>query len=413
MTHRIERVVVVNDSSIAHGGAEKLALQLAHGLSAQGVPVTFFAGDKGDEGALSAQGIDHVSLGGARLLDSRRSLIDGIYNRDANRALSKLIADIDAPGVVYHVHSWAQILSPSIFDALAPVADRTVVTAHDFFLACPNGNFSIYPKSKQCALTPLSPRCVLTDCDKRNYAHKIWRVARQAMLKTKLNYKDAPFTVLAIHGGTVPFLVRGGVPESSVKIMLNPAAQSRAERVTAENYGEALYIGRLEHEKGTDLLAAAARDAGVPLRVIGKGSAEDEVRRANPDAIFDGWRERGEITEALAKARFLVVPSRCTEPFGLAAAEALRAGVPVIVSKTCLIGDDVERTGMGAVCDVFDRPSFVSLLSRWATDNGMVKEMSMRAFRSAGEISQTDNEWLNGHIDLFTEMIMKSAALER
>jgi len=414
MPHRTARVVVINDSSIAKGGATKLALQLASGLSEQGVSVTFFAGDAGINPAFENSQIDVVSLGGAKLIESRgRSIIDGLYNRKAKNALSRMIDEIDTPNTIYHLHGWSQILSPSIFDALADVAHRTVLTAHDFFLACPNGNFSIYPKSRQCDFTPLSLQCLAANCDKRNYVHKLWRVGRQAILNATSNLNDAGYTVLAIQAGMAPFLARGGVPEDKIRVMSNPAAQLRMARTPAEHNKTILYVGRIEHEKGVDVLAAASRDIGAHLCIIGEGEAEAAVRRTNPDAEFPGWLGPDEIAARLGEARFLVMPSRCTEPFGLAGAEALRAGVPVLVSNSCLIGADVERAGMGARLDVFDKAAFTSTLSEWMRNDALVARMSVAAFDNANTIAQTDDAWLDAHLSLYDQLLAGNEKSER
>ncbi len=411
MAHKFTRVVIVNDTTVARGGAAQLAMQLTRNLVARGVKVMFFAGDDGENEELAALGVDVVSIGGEPLLTSRRGAIDGIYNQKAAQRLKALIADIDGPDVVYHVHAWAQILSPSVFAALAPVAERSVVTAHDFFLACPNGNFSIYPKSRQCELRPMSARCIATHCDKRRYAHKLWRVARQAVLNAQINFKRLPFSVLAIQAGMTPYLSRGGVPEKQISILTNPAVQMVEARVPAERNREILYVGRLEHEKGVDILAEAARASGAPLRIIGSGSDEATIRQAYPDAIFQGWATQSEIAEAFRRARFFVMPTRCTEPFGLAAAEALRAGLPVLTSASCLIGAEVKQKGMGDVCDIFDAAVLRDRISDWMRDDGKIKSMSAAAFERASEIAQTESAWVDGHL-AFYDRLVAAAALD-
>lgn len=410
MANTFNRVVIINDTTIARGGAAQLALQLTRNLVERGERVTFFAGDYGDDDELKSLGVDVRAIGGEPLLQSRRGFVDGVWNAKAAAALKALIAEIDDPGVVYHVHSWSQILSPSVFAALAPIAERVAVTAHDFFLACPNGNYSIYPKSKRCELTPMSARCVATHCDKRRYAHKLWRVARQVALNNATNLRRTPFTVFAIQAGMIAYLTRGGVPEKRINVVTNPATRLVDTRVAAENNSEVLYVGRLEHEKGVDLLAAAVRAVGATLRVIGAGDEEHAVRRANPDALFQGWTTPGEIADAFQKARFVVMPSRCTEPFGLAAAEALRAGVPVLASKSCLIGPDIKVLGMGDICDVFDEGAFRSVIADWMSEPEKIRSMSIAAFDRATEIAQTETAWVDAHVTHYNRFTAPSAS---
>ena len=49
---------------------------------------------------------------------------------------------------------------------------------------------------------------------------------------------------------------------------------------------------------------------------------------------FRGSVERAELAELRAAARVELVPTRAAETFGLAAAEAMAAGLPVLASRT-------------------------------------------------------------------------------
>ena len=70
------------------------------------------------------------------------------------------IAAHDTPGTVYHLHGWSQILSPAIFAALAPVRARLILSAHDFFLVCPNGAYADMTSGAPCTHAPLGLSCV-------------------------------------------------------------------------------------------------------------------------------------------------------------------------------------------------------------------------------------------------------------
>jgi len=139
----ISRVVLLNDFSIARGGATTLVLLLLRLLRARGISVTMIAGDDGDNPAFAELGVDIVTLGQKALLGGNplASAVNGINNRSASALLSDWIDRNDTPGTVYHTHVWSQILSPSIFVPLRRVAGRPAIHAHDFFHACPNGAF--------------------------------------------------------------------------------------------------------------------------------------------------------------------------------------------------------------------------------------------------------------------------------
>jgi glycosyltransferase involved in cell wall biosynthesis len=93
----------------------------------------------------------------------------------------------------------------------------------------------------------------------------------------------------------------------------------------------ALVASRLAPEKGVDVAIAACAAAGLPLVVAGDGPqrAALEARAAGTDTRFAGHVDEAELALLRAQAGLALVPSRAAETFGLAAAEAMAAGVPV------------------------------------------------------------------------------------
>jgi alpha-1,6-mannosyltransferase len=103
-----------------------------------------------------------------------------------------------------------------------------------------------------------------------------------------------------------------------------------------------LYVGRLAREKGVfGLLEAAARSRDPwPLRLVGSGPAEDQLRR-RARALGLGRRvsfhpfiaDRQRLARAYAGARCVVMPGE-HETFGLVALEAAASGAAVVACAT-------------------------------------------------------------------------------
>jgi glycosyltransferase involved in cell wall biosynthesis len=402
-----DRVVVINDASIATGGATALALASAQAFRERGLPVTLMAGDTGANAALADAGVEVIALGQARLLASprRRAAVTGLYNTEARRMVADWIARFDTPGTVYHVHGWAQILSPSIFHALRPVIDRLVLSAHDFFLVCPNGSYSFLATGKVCPHTPQSLACVTANCDRTSYAYKLWRVARQAVRRVTLPLGAASPRILTIHDRMRPFLERGGVPGQAIVTVPNPVRPFLDRRATAETNREFLFIGRLENGKGPDLACAAARLAGAPLRIVGDGPMEAQLRRDYPEATFCGRLPHDAIAPMVAGARALVMPSRYPEPYGLVAVEALWSGVPVVAARTAFLTPDIEALGAGAACDPRDLPAFAQVLRTVAEDDLGARRMSLAAFEGTRHLGSTMDGWVQALLDNYETRI--------
>jgi glycosyltransferase involved in cell wall biosynthesis len=405
MNDRVERVVVINDEAVNTGGAAAVALASARLLRRRGVPVTLLAGAAEAVPEIGEPGIGCVSLGGVHIMQGVRAAaaLRGLFDPRTRAALAGWIASHDTPRTVYHLHNWHKVLSPSVFAALRPVEDRLFLHAHDYFLACPNGGYMHYPQNRPCGLPPMGARCLCTACDRRHYGHKLWRVARHGVRQRLFDLGDARARILAVHEGMIPYLVRGGIAETAIQVLRNPAMPWRAARVPAEENKEIFFVGRLEPDKGVDLLARAAKRLGAPLSIVGDGPLREALARGHPEARLFGWQPREVLARLIGNARLLVLPSRWPETFGLVALEALMSGVPVVISKLALIADEIVRGGLGWSCDPYDEAALAAAIERPADDDALVAAASRRAFATARRLAPTSEEWCSELLALYEE----------
>ncbi|MGH7474683.1 MAG: glycosyltransferase family 4 protein [Longimicrobiales bacterium] len=181
--------------------------------------------------------------------------------------------------------------------------------------------------------------------------------------------------------GTGLFMVGAGVDDSFFEVRRRPQ-------------GYLLYFGRLDvFQKGLDtLLAALARvreaRAGIELKVAGRGRDADRLREmvgrlglTNAVRLLGPVSDR-ERTELLAGAEILVMPSRF-EGFGLVAAEALAAGVPVVASHAGALAE-VVPPDVGVLVEPGDVAGLATVLTSLLADEGRRRALSERARASAG-----------------------------
>jgi glycosyltransferase involved in cell wall biosynthesis len=101
-----------------------------------------------------------------------------------------------------------------------------------------------------------------------------------------------------------------------------------------ERGDHALVVSRLAPEKGVAVAIEACRLAGVPLVVAGDGPERDRLGAGAGEAVrFVGRVTPEDLVRLRAGARLGLVPSLSGETFGLAAAEAMAAGLPVAASR--------------------------------------------------------------------------------
>jgi glycosyltransferase involved in cell wall biosynthesis len=406
----IDRVVVVNDDSIESGGAAVIALSSVKLLRERGVAVTVLTGDNGANPKLAEWGVDVAALGGRNILDGNRAAaaLRGLYCAKARRFLDEWIERHDTPRTVYHLHNWHKVLSASAFASLRKVGSRLVHTTHDYFLVCPNGGYFHFADEHLCDLTPMSTRCLLSSCDKRNYGHKLWRVARQAVRSAVFNLGHTRATILAVHEGMIPHLERGGVRPGSIKVVRNPVIPWRTSRVPAEHNRDVFFVGRLERDKGVDVLAKAARQAGVSLKVIGDGPLREPLQAAYPEFEFFGRRSKDEIARLVGSARILVAPTLWRETFGLVALEALMSGIPVIVSTSAPMSEDILLLNVGRACPAADVDILAKEIAALMADDEAVADISERGFRHGRQLAPTPDEWCGELIELYETKLAKA-----
>lgn len=140
-----------------------------------------------------------------------------------------------------------------------------------------------------------------------------------------------------------------------------PAAGSfRARHPEIGDREIVLFLGRLNFKKGLDLLAPAFGEvlkAGHDAHLVIAGPDDDMVDKTKAwlsaagalnRTTFTGMIGGDEKLGALVDASMFVLPSY-SENFGIAVAEALACGLPVVISDAVNIWPDVADAGAGLV----------------------------------------------------------------
>jgi glycosyltransferase involved in cell wall biosynthesis len=125
--------------------------------------------------------------------------------------------------------------------------------------------------------------------------------------------------------------------------------------------GYALYVGRMNREKGADWAVAMARQAGLRLVMAGPLAPREwdpdyYERELRPQIDGEQVRYVGELGPAdldrlYRGASCMLFPAQWEEPFGLTAVEAMARGVPVIATWRGALPEIVEPGVTGYLVD--------------------------------------------------------------
>lgn len=181
-------------------------------------------------------------------------------------------------------------------------------------------------------------------------------------------------------------VVGGGVDSATFDA---PAADVAAWRREAGTDGLVAFAGRLEHEKGVDVLLAAlarlaSRGRDVRLVIAGSGTQGAALAaRGTELGIADrvswaGFLPSHRVAGLLASADVACVPSRA-EPFGLVALEAMAVGAPLVASRVGGLAEVVEDGRTGRLVAPDDPDALALALESVLDDPGMATAQAAAA----------------------------------
>jgi glycosyltransferase involved in cell wall biosynthesis len=309
------RILLVHDFYQIPGGEDSVVQEEFALLRNNGVDVELFSVSnnkiKGGLGALAA---------GLML----------VYNPWSRRALAKKLATF-APDVV-HVHNFFPLLSPSIFDACRKAGVPSVMTLHNFRMLCPSP--LLYPEWAFNE-TSLTRSCWWT-IPKRAYRNSALATLSLATMiefhKWNGTWTRKVDRFVALSNSAKETFTLGGLPAD--RIVVKPNCTARPSAGHSNRRDGALFVGRLDEQKGLKTLLEAWESVDYPLTIIGDGPLASLVLKSKRDCIrYLGRQPRAAVMKEMQCARFLVLPSLAHEMFPMTVVEAFANQLPVIGSQ--------------------------------------------------------------------------------
>lgn len=183
-------------------------------------------------------------------------------------------------------------------------------------------------------------------------------------------------------------LAQNGFPQERIHILPWVARLKPCPFTPVPNGRRILYVGQLIRGKGVDLLLHALRKLRCDFEamLIGTGNAQSRLQTLcarldlSQKVRFVGWIDHEEISTYYVAARFLVVPSRWPEPFGMIGQEAMHHGRPVVAFDVGGISDWLEHNMTGLLVPEQDVSALADAMERLLRDDDLATTMGRNAY---------------------------------
>jgi glycosyltransferase involved in cell wall biosynthesis len=164
--------------------------------------------------------------------------------------------------------------------------------------------------------------------------------------------------IICISGDEFNEAVRAGISAKRLVVVHNGISRTRpsldaTSAIWPSQKTKVLFIGRLDRQKGYDLLIESARrlEELIDVRIIGASVIGKQENADTPrNVALLGWMNRNQIEAHLEVADLVVIPSRW-EAFGLVAIEAMRAAKPIVAFRVGALPEIVEDGITGMLCE--------------------------------------------------------------
>lgn len=264
------------------------------------------------------------------------------------RRIKKLILE-EKPEIA-HLHNIYHQLTPSIIPVLKSYGIKIIMTLHDYKMICPS-------------YLALNDGKICNACQGRFFLKPIILNCQDSFYKSALMSMEAFFHKWKKSYGSVDLFIAPSqfmathtaqrIPAEKIKVLRN-GVDIDAYHPEYNDDEYALYFGRLSKEKGIKTLLKATRllKNNLPLKIVGTGPLEIELRKQYPDAEFLGYKTGDELKRLISRAAFVIVPSEWYENCSMVVLEAMAFGKPVIGSKIGGIPEQVEDGETGFLFDM-------------------------------------------------------------
>lgn len=326
-----------------------------------------------------------------------------VWHAPSRTGLERAIAHF-LPDVV-HYHNVYHQLSPSILRAVADAGIPSVMTLHDYKLACPNYQLLDHGQICQACVTGGTWNAARRRCKGGSLGGSVV-LALESGIHRAINAYDPVDHFISPSHFLRQVMVRSGIAEDRIRTIHNvvdlparPQAEVSEPRV--------VFAGRLSHEKGVETLVRAAGllPDGVHVDIAGDGPLRAELealaKRVAPGRVTFHGRLTSEVLAPLVhRCMAMAVPSRWFENQPMTILESFAASVPPIVTALGGMPELVDDGVQGLLVPHDDPAALAGAIRRLAENPEAARAMGRagrkrldREFTPASHLAALDEAY--------------------
>jgi glycosyltransferase involved in cell wall biosynthesis len=332
------------------------------------------------------------------------------YSFEAKKKLDLLIKTVK-PDLIYVLH-YQNKISASIFDAAVKNKVPVIHRISDFGQICANGLFFRPTQKDICerCLYGSKVNAIVHKCVQDSYVLSFVKVASLQLQRfLHLTKKIEAFVVPSKF--TISKLGQYGFsPEKLFHIPTFFNFQSVKKELSNSYESFALFIGRIEEEKGLMTLVKAFENTEHNLKIIGfSSSGFDEelkkyLRNKKHSIEFLGSKTFDEIQYYLSKCSFTVMPSECYDNFPNTILESFAFKKCVIATDSGSLTEIVTDNETGLLFPLKNTESLRSKIQYLFDNKEKCTEFGENAFKKLNQHFSAEEHFRN-LISLFSNTI--------
>ncbi len=363
------KIIIANLRYFISGGPERYLFNIKHLLESYGHVVIPFSikHNKNEPTVYDSYFLDAMGSGEeVYYKDYRKNNFTDIrhlfgrlfYSFEAKSKFSKLIRDVQ-PDLVYVLY-YENKISPSIIDAAKKYKLPVVLRISDFGIICATNHFYQGRKQEICEKCIKKDRrhLVINKCFHDSYSYSLLKYFSY-LLHDFLRIQNKIDAYVIPSEFTATKFVEHGIPRE--KISHIPTFFNFKNNPGNIHYGDfALYIGRIDPEKGINTMIDAFVDTEYPLKIIGFSSSDYDskmiqyLKGKKHNISFLGRMDFDEMAGYIQECLFTILPSECYDNFPNAVLESFAFKKAVIAANIGSLRELVEHEKTGLLFEQRD-----------------------------------------------------------